>query len=56
HTATVAQIALAWLLAKPEITAPIASATSLTQLDELLGAVRIELSPADVARLDVASA
>ena len=54
--ATVAQVALAWLLAKPELTAPIASATSLPQLEELLGAVRMELSPADVARLDAASA
>jgi aryl-alcohol dehydrogenase-like predicted oxidoreductase len=54
--ASVAQIALAWLLAKPELTAPIASATSLAQLEELLGAVRLELSPADVGRLDSASA
>ena len=54
--ATVAQVALAWLLARPELTAPIASATSLTQLKELLGAVRLALSPADVARLDTASA
>ncbi len=54
--ASLAQVALAWLLAKPELTAPIASATSLGQLDELLGAVRLDLSPADVARLDAASA
>jgi aryl-alcohol dehydrogenase-like predicted oxidoreductase len=54
--ATVAQVALAWLLAKPELTAPIASATSLSQLDELLGAVRLLLSEADVTRLDAASA
>jgi aryl-alcohol dehydrogenase-like predicted oxidoreductase len=53
--ATVAQIALAWLLAKPELAAPIASATSVAQLHELLGAVRLELSAADVARLDAAS-
>src|SRR5947209_1533428 len=53
--ATVAQVALAWLLAKPELAAPIASATSLAQLHELLGAVRVELSTADVARLDAAS-
>jgi aryl-alcohol dehydrogenase-like predicted oxidoreductase len=56
HKASVAQVALAWLLAKPELTAPIASATSLAQLDELLGAVRLELSQEDVARLDAASA
>jgi aryl-alcohol dehydrogenase-like predicted oxidoreductase len=53
--ATVAQVALAWLIAKPELAAPIASATSVAQLHELLGAVRLELSPADVARLDAAS-
>jgi aryl-alcohol dehydrogenase-like predicted oxidoreductase len=56
HKATVAQVALAWLLAKPELTAPIASATSLPQLNELLGAVRLELSQKDAARLDAASA
>jgi aryl-alcohol dehydrogenase-like predicted oxidoreductase len=54
--ASVAQVALAWLLAKPELTAPIASATSLSQLNELLGAVRLELNGAEVARLDAASA
>ncbi|MBV8851488.1 MAG: aldo/keto reductase [Methylobacteriaceae bacterium] len=56
HKATVAQVALAWLLAKPELTAPIASATNIPQLEELLGAVRLELSKEDVARLDAASA
>jgi aryl-alcohol dehydrogenase-like predicted oxidoreductase len=56
HQASVAQVALAWLLAKPELTAPIASATSLSQLQELLGAVRLQLSQEDVARLDAASA
>jgi aryl-alcohol dehydrogenase-like predicted oxidoreductase len=54
--ATVAQVALAWLLAKPELTAPIASATSVAQLHELLGAAELGLSAADVARLDAASA
>jgi aryl-alcohol dehydrogenase-like predicted oxidoreductase len=53
--ATVAQVALAWLIAKPELAAPIASATSVAQLHELLGAVRLQLSAADVARLDAAS-
>jgi aryl-alcohol dehydrogenase-like predicted oxidoreductase len=56
HQASVAQVALAWLLAKPELTAPIASATSVTQLEELLGAVRLELSQEDLGRLDGASA
>jgi aryl-alcohol dehydrogenase-like predicted oxidoreductase len=54
--ASVAPVALAWLLAKPEVTAPIASATNVTQLNELLGAVQLELGPGDVARLDAASA
>jgi aryl-alcohol dehydrogenase-like predicted oxidoreductase len=54
--ATVAQVALAWLIARPELAAPIASATSVAQLHELVGAVRLELSAADVARLDAASA
>jgi aryl-alcohol dehydrogenase-like predicted oxidoreductase len=53
--ATVAQVALAWLLAKPELAAPIASATRVAQLHELLGAVRLEFSAAAVARLDAAS-
>jgi aryl-alcohol dehydrogenase-like predicted oxidoreductase len=56
HQASVAQVALAWLLAKPELTAPIASATSLAQLEELLGAVRLEPTQEDLGRLDGASA
>jgi aryl-alcohol dehydrogenase-like predicted oxidoreductase len=54
--ATPAQVALAWQIARPGITAPIASATSVAQLQELLGAARLAL-PADViAQLDAASA
>ncbi len=56
HNATPGQVALAWLLAKPAITAPIASATSVKQLDELLGATRMKLDPAAVQKLDQASA
>jgi aryl-alcohol dehydrogenase-like predicted oxidoreductase len=56
YSATPAQISLAWLLAKPTITAPIASATSVKQLDELLGAARVKLDPAAVQKLDQASA
>ncbi len=56
HHATPAQVALAWLMARPSITAPIASATSVEQLNELLGAARLELSAAEIARLDQASA
>jgi aryl-alcohol dehydrogenase-like predicted oxidoreductase len=55
HAATPAQIALAWLLAKGAA-APIASATSLDQLRELMAAVNIELSRDELAQLDAASA
>ncbi|MGE0828958.1 MAG: aldo/keto reductase [Hyphomonadaceae bacterium] len=51
-----AQVALAWLMAKPAIAAPIASATSVPQLQELMGAVRLKLSAEDLAALDAASA
>jgi aryl-alcohol dehydrogenase-like predicted oxidoreductase len=54
--ATPAQAALAWAMAQPGITAPIASATRLAQLEELMGAMRLELTPAQIARLDAASA
>jgi aryl-alcohol dehydrogenase-like predicted oxidoreductase len=55
HGATPAQVALAWLLRKPAVTAPIASATTIEQLDELIGALALELSPEDMRRLDAAS-
>ncbi len=54
--ATPAQLALAWQLARPSIAAPIVSATSLAQLNEVLGAVRVQLSAADLQQLDQASA
>jgi hypothetical protein len=53
--ATPAQVALAWLAARPGIAAPIASATSLEQLEELLGVLTLELMPDQVERLSVAS-
>jgi aryl-alcohol dehydrogenase-like predicted oxidoreductase len=53
---TSAQVAIAWLLAKPAVTAPIASATSLEQLDDLVKAASLTLSSAQVAALDAASA
>ena len=56
HDATPAQIALAWIMAKPAIAAPIASATSVDQLNELMGALRVSLSADDMAELDRASA
>lgn len=52
--ATPAQIALAWLAAQPGVTAPIASATSRAQLDELLGVLTLELSGEQIERLTAA--
>lgn len=49
--ASLAQIALAWLAAQPGVTAPIASATSVEQLDELIGAWGVTLSADQLARL-----
>jgi aryl-alcohol dehydrogenase-like predicted oxidoreductase len=54
--ATLAQIALAWVAAQPAVVAPIASARTPEQLEELLGAMTLELSPAQLARLDEVSA
>lgn len=53
---TQAQVALAWLMARPSVTAPIASATSIAQLDELMAAAEVQLTGLDIARLDHASA
>ena len=55
HGATPAQVALAWLIAKPTITAPIASATSAEQVHEIAKATRLVLSSDEVAALDAAS-
>jgi aryl-alcohol dehydrogenase-like predicted oxidoreductase len=54
--ATPTRVALAWLLARPSITAPIASATSLGQLEELLASTRLELGADAIGRLNRASA
>ena len=54
--ATPAQVALAWLMTRPGVTAPIAGATSPAQVAELAGATRLKLSREDLERLDVASA
>ena len=54
--ATLAQIALAWIMTKPAIAAPIASATSVAQLSELMGALHVTLSAEDIAALDRVSA
>jgi aryl-alcohol dehydrogenase-like predicted oxidoreductase len=53
---TPAQVALAWLIARPSVTAPIASATSLAQLDEIIGAARLKLDADAINRLNEASA
>ncbi len=51
-----ASIALAWLLAKPSVTAPIASATRPEHVDTLVAATQLTLTADQVARLDAASA
>lgn len=56
HKAAPAQVALAWLIARPSVTAPIASATSVEQLQDIIAAARLKLSAAEVAALDGASA
>ena len=53
HAATLAQVALAWLMARPSVTAPIASATSLAQLDDILKSAALKLTAQDMAELDV---
>jgi aryl-alcohol dehydrogenase-like predicted oxidoreductase len=53
---TPARVAIAWVVARPGITAPIASATSLAQVDELVQATRLVLDGQTLAQLDRASA
>jgi len=52
--ATPAQLAIAWLIARPSITAPIASATSLEQLEGLVQATRLQLDSEAIEALDAA--
>jgi aryl-alcohol dehydrogenase-like predicted oxidoreductase len=56
YNANPARVALAWLMARPSVTAPIASATSLEQLKDLTEAVHLELSPGAIEQLNEASA
>lgn len=56
YYSTPARVALAWLMARPSVTAAIASATSLDQLTDLIESTRLDLSPAALALLDQASA
>lgn len=53
--ATPAQVALAWLAAQPAVAAPIASATSVRQVEDLLGAMRLRLAPDHLAMLGAVS-
>ena len=55
YNAKPVQIALAWLIARPSVTAPIASATNVEQLAELLKAAEIKLDAAAIQQIDVAS-
>jgi aryl-alcohol dehydrogenase-like predicted oxidoreductase len=54
--ASLAQIALAWLAAQPGVTAPIASGTRMEQVEDLLGAITLELSDDQLERLSTAGA
>ncbi len=56
HNANDTQIALAWLIQRKSITAPIVSATSVAQLKDLIAAPRIKLDAESVAAIDKASA
>ena len=55
HNMALAQVALAWLISQPSITAPIVSATNLEQLNELIEATTIELNPSVIDLLNQAS-
>lgn len=56
HNATMAAVALAWIIQRPSVTAPIASATSLEQLEQLVKATELTLSASDIDLLNEASA
>jgi aryl-alcohol dehydrogenase-like predicted oxidoreductase len=55
HETTVAAVALAWLLAQPRVVAPIASARTTEQLEQILPAATLELTPAEVDRLSAST-
>jgi aryl-alcohol dehydrogenase-like predicted oxidoreductase len=55
HHVTVAQVALAWIMARPSITSAIASATSPEQVRELLGSMDLQLNPDEMEALNRAS-
>jgi aryl-alcohol dehydrogenase (NADP+) len=55
HDTTVAAVALAWLLAHPRVVAPIASARTEEQLEQILPAAMVALAPAEVDRLSAST-
>jgi aryl-alcohol dehydrogenase-like predicted oxidoreductase len=55
HSSTPASVAVAWLMSRPGVTAPIASATSSVQLQALVAAASLKLDAASIQRLDLAS-
>lgn len=56
HNTSIASVALAWLIARPSVTAPIASATKIKQLEDFATAVNLKLSKEDIDLLNEASA
>lgn len=56
HGTTMAAVALAWVLAQPTVTAPIASARSVAQLDDICSLGQLRLTSVELAALDEASA
>jgi len=56
YESTPASVAIAWLIARPSVTAPIASATSLEQLESLVKATELSLDKTAISQLDEASA
>jgi aryl-alcohol dehydrogenase-like predicted oxidoreductase len=56
HTASVAQIAIAWLLARGVVTSVLIGATKTHQLEDNLAAADVTLSPTEIAELDAATA
>ena len=55
HGAKIGQVALAWLIARPSVSSPIASATNMGQLAELTAAANLTLDADDIAKIDAAS-
>ena len=54
--AKIGQVAVAWLMARPSITAPIVSATNMEQLQELLDSAELSLGEENINKIDLASA